>query len=94
MKVSASYLESMKSEIERVINANGGWEKCVELYENGKFPRSDKVKDLNKRFRWDLLYAAKCYDKIIKPLYDEEGCDDTHIDTALRRIVPSIERKY
>lgn len=49
--------------------------------------------DLNKRYRWDLLYGSKL--KIGDgrgmsglPLY--AYLDDTHIDTALRRIVKSL----
>ncbi len=47
-------------------------------------------KDHAKRFRWDCLWAAKKFKKlpdnfVVDILY--EYCDNTHIDTALRKIV-------
>ena len=56
-------------------------------YQAGNFPNADVVKDLNKRYRWDLLWAAR-YD--VTPLY-QEGCNDSHIDTALRCIVARLD---
>ena len=57
-----------------------------ERYRTGDIPRADRVKDLNKRYRWDLAYAARLN---LIALYDV-GCNDTHIDTALRSIVPAL----
>lgn len=61
----------------------------IDLYSHGIFPRAQSTKDLNKRFRWDLFHAA---------IRKEEGLwgkfrefKDSHIDTALRAIVPAIE---
>ena len=62
-----------------------------EDYSNGRFVRSEKVKDLNKRFRWDLFRASTTV-SFRSALYDY--LNDTHIDTALRRIVKPIERTY
>lgn len=45
-----------------------------------------KVKDVEKRLRWDLLYASR-YDGV-KDLYTY--LNDDHIDTALRKIVAEI----
>jgi hypothetical protein len=58
-------------------------------YRAGDFPRADAVKDLDKRYRWDLLHAAGSW-RLTSPLY-ENGCNDAHIDTALRAIVPALE---
>ena len=55
-------------------------------YLAGDFPRAELVKDLDKRYRWDLAYAAGVH---FGDLYDE-GLNDTHIDTALRMIVPPL----
>lgn len=52
-------------------------------------PLADRVHDLNKRYRWELLWRA---------FYDDAGVQaiilsdyaDAHIDTALRRIVPVL----
>ena len=57
-----------------------------ERYRAGDFPRADAVQDLDKRYRWDLYYAAGGY----RLLPDDESVTDAHIDTALRRIVPSL----
>lgn len=63
-------------------------------YNAGQFPYADRVKCLNKRYRWDLLYLSGL------TLGDGRGApgdinlysylDDTHIDTALCHIVPSL----
>lgn len=62
-------------------------------YLAGDFPRSDRVKDLAKRYRWDLLWLSKL------SIGDGSGrssgvnldlyayMNDDHIDTALKSIV-------
>ena len=52
-------------------------------YLTGDFPRSDLVKDLNKRYRWDLFFAA-C------PHMAWSGYSGSHLDTALRYIIPDL----
>jgi hypothetical protein len=42
----------------------------------------------DKRYRWDLAYAAGCTRFICDALY--AYLDDTHIDTALRAIVKPL----
>lgn len=54
-------------------------------YARGDFPRAELCKDLDKRYRWDLLHAARFP---IVPLY--EYLSDAHIDSALRSLVPPI----
>ena len=57
-----------------------------EDYRNGRFPRADRVKDLDKRYRWDLFWSATTETPgFVESLY--EFGDDRHIDTALRAIV-------
>lgn len=63
-----------------------------ERYKQGDFPRADRVKDLNKRYRWDLYWDATVGDthrSLRDALWDY--MDDTHHDTALRNIVPKLE---
>lgn len=48
-----------------------------------------RVKDLDMRFRWDLLYAAKLSGYICDNCYSY--LNDTHIDTALKSIVRELE---
>lgn len=51
--------------------------------------RSDhRVKDLGKRSRWDLMYAANLTTFVCDTLY--KYLDDTHIDTALKSISKEI----
>lgn len=48
-----------------------------------------KAKGLtDKRYRWDLLWAAGCTTFLCKVLY--KYMDDTHVDTALRSIVKPL----
>lgn len=56
-------------------------------YQEKDFPRSDNVKNLDMRYRWDLLYTIPGCTR--RPLMDEMYAymNDNHIDTALRRIV-------
>lgn len=43
---------------------------------------ADKVKDLNKRYRWDLLWLLKLD---LTEIY--KYANDSHIDTVLRKLV-------
>ena len=70
-------------------------EKHRTIYRNGEFPRADKVKDLNMRYRWDLLWAANRDRQLrgVRTILDEcydEGLNDTHIDSALKAIIPPL----
>jgi hypothetical protein len=57
-----------------------------EAYRSEQYPRSHTTKDLNKRFRWDLYWAA--YDSGFR--FATEGLYDSHIDTALRKVVAPL----
>lgn len=48
-----------------------------------------RVKDLEKRFRWDLSHAARLTPWICDNLYSY--LDDSHVDTALRSIVRELD---
>ena len=56
-------------------------------YVAGDFPRSANVKDLDKRYRWDLYWD-------VQPSFPREwrpsDIDDSHFDTALRKIVKPL----
>lgn len=57
-----------------------------ETYRAGRFARSDKVRDLDKRYRWDLYW-----DCAYRLDYDQyEDLKDSHIDTALRALVTPL----
>jgi O-methyltransferase involved in polyketide biosynthesis len=83
MKIIPAHFEYMKVEISKALR-HKSIEDCRE------FLRSDlRVKDLEKRLRWDLLHAAGLTPWICKNLYGY--VDDSHIDTALKRIVAELE---
>lgn len=53
-------------------------------YREGNFPNADKVKDINMRYRWDLLWAAGAWRLI------PDDALDSHVDTVLRRAIPPL----
>jgi hypothetical protein len=57
-----------------------------ERYLRGDYPRADKTRDLDKRYRWDLFWVVVDAGFKWKDV-GEGGYRDAHIDTALRRIV-------
>lgn len=87
MKISKKDFAELESAVNAALEELGGAE-FADKYRRGEFPRADRTKDVNKRFRWDLLYSVPLdtRDPIVRRLYDS-GCNDSHIDTALRQIV-------
>lgn len=79
MKLANSFRNELAERI-----AEYDTEETRERYRLGQFPRSERVRDLDKRYRWDLFYAVHGFD--IMP----DGIADSHIDTALRRIVAPL----
>ena len=55
---------------------------------NDALSEGSKIKDPDKRFRWDLLFAAKLSTWLCDNVYTY--ADDNHIDTALRSIVKHL----
>jgi len=79
--------------LERKINETlAKYPNLVDEYERGKFARSYKVKDLQRRFCFDLTYGAGLSQFIVGTLYTY--LNDDHVYTALKRICPTVERKY
>jgi len=60
-------------------------EETRQNYRDGLFPRSELTQDLNRRYRWDLMWAANAYDVVKDADYN-----DSHINTALKSIVPAL----
>lgn len=58
-------------------------------YRAGRFHNADKTKDVNKRYRWDLLHSVPDSWRLTSACYDQ-GMNDSHIDTLLRSIVPAL----
>jgi hypothetical protein len=58
-------------------------------YISRDIPRADTVKDINIRYRFDLLWATIDMGKI--PRHEVEAYADMNLSTALGRIVPALE---
>ena len=91
MKITPQDFDRLKNRIENLVETNGGWDKVTDIFETGNFPRSEKVKDLQKRFVWDLMFLCKDHE-FIRELY--VYLNDSHIETALKKICPTITRRY
>ena len=90
MKITQGHYDAMKKAIDTELEKYGK-EKTVAIYESGNFPRSERVKILQRRFCFDMMHFAD-----ISPLISEiyEYANDDHIYTALKKICPKVERKY
>lgn len=84
MKLTAAQVQDMRERIAPLDTAERR-----QAYREGRFPRSEAVKDLYVRYRWDLFYAGRLWD-VFDRWGDNDGLTDAHIDTALRRIVPAL----
>lgn len=82
MKISNEDYLFMKSEIKKL---------TPEFIEKMKevISKDDRVKDSNKRFRWDCYWLTGLYNFAVNKLYNL-GVNDSHIDTALKKIVKEL----
>ena len=83
MKMTASNFTVLRVSIEAKDT-----EAVRERYRAGDFLNSDRVSDLNKRYRWDLAHSAVGSGWICDQY--ALGLNDSHIDTALRAIVSPL----
>ena len=84
MKMSAVLYDWLRAEIER-----HDTEARRTAYREGRYPRADRTKDVDMRYRWDLLRAVHgALPDTLRPELND--LRDTHIDTALRRIVAQL----
>ena len=89
MKIKPEHFQHLKTEIEAILSK---YDRLVEEYEAGQFPRSEKVKDLQKRFCFDLLHGAGLDRFVCDDLYPYMNND--HIYTALKAICPKVQRRF
>ena len=95
MKMTKQHLNILKQGIDEILTRYNK-ETLIVLYETGQFARADKVKDLQKRFCFDLYFATGLR------IGDGIGTDgdiigdysDDHIYTALKSICPKVTRRY
>ena len=82
MKIKKEFYEKIKAEIaNNFTNIN-----FIKEYKD-ELSKNPKIKDVNKRLRWDLFYSIKPEIRI--PLVDEiyQSYNNNHLDTALRHIM-------
>ena len=84
MKMSAEALAELRSAIEPLDT-----DYRRDQYRQRAIPNGERVGDIDKRYRWDLMYMATPPSWALRQ-YDDFGLDDRHIDTALRSIVPPL----
>lgn len=89
LKIKQEHLEYLKTEINKVLIK---YPKLVDEYEHGDFPRADKVKDLQKRFSFDLLYGAGLTKWVCDNIYPY--ANDDHIYSALKTFCPKVVKHY
>ena len=53
MKMKLKHFAELEARVKPLDN-----EDIRRFYKEGRHPNADKVQDLNKRYRWDLFYAA------------------------------------
>lgn len=59
-------------------------------YRAGNYMNAAQTKDLDRRYRWDLMWDLPVGERraLVNTMY--EYLNDAHIDTALRAIVPML----
>lgn len=90
MKIKAEHFEILKVKVLTAFNNMGG-DKLVVEYSTGDFPRSNSVKDLNKRFCFDVFYASGANEWFCNNC---DYLDSNHLYTALKSILPTVIRKF
>lgn len=93
MKASLELQQEMKRTLEYCFTSE---ELASEArkHEEGLFPRSPDVKDLNRRFRFDVFYTLCRSNPRIQELAAEEGLFDSGLETVLERLLPVLRRRY
>jgi len=91
MKIKPEHFNHIKQEIDNTLSLHGQ-DNLIKEYETGLFSRSDKTKDLQKRFCFDLMFGAGLSKYVCDTLYSY--LNDDHIYTALKAICPTVTRQY
>lgn len=83
-RISGATLDAMRAVIAPLDTAERR-----QRYLAGDFTNSARVIDLDKRYRWDLLWDSNATNTL-RLYVIEDNLNDAHIDTALRSIVPTL----
>jgi hypothetical protein len=87
MKIKPDDYKIMRDAISKLLDERGG-EVAVHAA-NIRNGMDNRVKDPEKRIRWDLSYAAGLTRFICDDIYPY--ANDGHVDTALRAIVKELQ---
>lgn len=79
MKITGDDFARLSAAVE-----SGDTQERRERYRAALYPRSAQVKDVDKRYRWDLFWEVRGLTNL------DGNYSDEHIDTALRKIVPKL----
>jgi len=90
MKIKKEHYEVLKSAIAETLEAHNKNDELVRAYQKGNFTNSSKVKDLQKRFCFDILYGSGLNSFVCDTLY--KYMNDDHLYTALKSICPNINK--
>ena len=83
MKITPEHFAHMKSAITEKLKTLQAIDFSVPDYK-AKLAADSRVKDVDKRLRWDLFYASKLAPWSCDNVYPY--ANDDHVDTALRAI--------
>jgi hypothetical protein len=89
MKMKKEHFEFIKVKILDTLEKHPN---IIQEYEYGRFPNAERTRDLNTRFRSDLLYGSGLNRFICKELYSY--LNDENIHNAVKRIIPPLTRKF
>lgn len=89
MKISKTDLTQLQVMIQSRVDLAGG-KPALDAYRE-KLANDPRVKDQGMRLRWDLFWMLPNQPRKewIDRMY-ANGCNDTHVDTALRAVMASI----
>lgn len=91
MKIKPEHFAHIKAAIDTTI-AKHGEAAIIAAYETGNIPRADKVKNLQERLCFDLLHYSGLTPWVCDNIYTY--ANDDHLFTALRKICPTVTRRY
>ena len=83
-------LESLRTELQPYINQLNTTANR-RRYIAGDFPRAELCKDVNTRFRWDILWAIP--NNIRQPIHAQAkalGGNDTHLNSLLKSMIHDL----
>jgi hypothetical protein len=94
MKIKQDQLNELRTDVNAMVKICGGWANAKRIYENGNFPNSENVNDLQKRFAHDMFTYTNTFIGDNKWYDITTNFNSSHIYTAMIRIVPTVTRKY